>query len=191
MADAKATSDFTHELIKIVLDKGLLALVIAIAVAALNRSVEKLKSSLSWNTELLKQKLAVAGEVVAALHELNNQHEQTLGRYCMQGSANIVQDFVPALENVRANSERARLLCPPSTIEAIQQAREFAMRWMLADRRPKWLEDAGKTRNAGGNTELFVHSEEFASERRQLQGLVEAAVNRLQSEFPKALQTDH
>ena len=59
---------FAQKVYIVLLDKGLLALLIAIAVWILNRSVERLRNSLSWRNEILKEKLSQAKSIRQSSH---------------------------------------------------------------------------------------------------------------------------
>ncbi len=53
-------SDRTFELVKIILDRGILALVAVWVVWRLNRALERFKSGQAWEGELAKERLAVS-----------------------------------------------------------------------------------------------------------------------------------
>lgn len=78
--------DKNFEILKIVIDKGLLAIVVAAFAWILARSMERLKASLSWSGELLKQRMDAAKRILREMQELKQIYLQVLGSQVVEGT---------------------------------------------------------------------------------------------------------
>lgn len=63
----------------IVLEKGLLAVVVALFSWMLARSLERLKASMAWNGELLRQRMDAAKRALKGVGELEQIHIGVVG----------------------------------------------------------------------------------------------------------------
>jgi hypothetical protein len=173
---------FQQEIAITVLDKGLLALVLAIAGWWLNRSLELLKSSLSWSEGVLKEKLTVASKIMTGLNDLTSQHLNLLAAYCHDGAAKA-EDVIALKESadkVDAACDEARLLFSPHTVSAVKQARELALSVIL--KRPSWLKQVTVTTKPG---QAHDCGPDYQHEILALDKLIQGAITELQTEFPK------
>ena len=182
---------FQQDLTKIALDKGLLALVVLIAGAVFSRSLERLKSSLSWGAEVLKQKLSMARELMTQMRTLEHLHLQAIGHYCISGglSKEGFESFMQATTKLQSSTEEARLLFSPATVSAIGDTRDVAMRWLLTDSPPAGLtttstideSESGEVQFKGLSNDV---KEWLKGERDALEKSVKISIAKLQGEFP-------
>jgi hypothetical protein len=172
------------ELTLIVVDKGLLALLLLLAGAITSRSLERLKSSLSWGAEVLKQKLLIAKDAVAALEEVSDAHLQLTGSIATFGALTkeIYDRFHKACRRLEVSGKEARLLLSQSTVDMILDVRDAALRGLF---------------ELSGSGMRMVNADELAirdvppkvksareAELEFLKAAFDAAVKAIQSEFP-------
>jgi hypothetical protein len=130
---------FQRDLVKLFLQYGLLAGVLAAFTAYAARALERLKTGLGWETEMLKQSFAVASDVPNALDELAEAHRQIVGRKILKNldPEHYGAAFHSAERKVLALTSRAALVFPRDTAvrAAIEDVRNAVMtsvaRWSL------------------------------------------------------------
>jgi hypothetical protein len=66
--------DGCFDIFKIVLDKGLLALVVVLAVYLFNKSLETYKAEENWQSEIARERISAASELVDAAVQLREKH---------------------------------------------------------------------------------------------------------------------
>jgi hypothetical protein len=81
-------TDFQKDVVKILIQYGLLALFVAAFAAYASRALERLKTGLGWSSEMLKQSLLVASDVAGLLDELAESYRQLIG-------IRLLKDIVP------------------------------------------------------------------------------------------------
>lgn len=113
-------------------DKGLLAIVLAGFAWWLNRSLERLKSSLSWRNELLKECVSQAKTVLTCLNSLEAAHDQMSARIkerlpLDRFATEDWESFMTAKRQLIDAHKNARLFLSPVTIRLIEDANDRAM----------------------------------------------------------------
>lgn len=113
---------FEQSVSLVLVDKGLLALLLALAAWLFARSLERLKFSLSFGAEVLKQRLDVAKRALTALTQLEHAHLNAIGNRTIanvptSGNLNALMDatskfelFAVELSLLQASSETIALL---------------------------------------------------------------------------------
>ena len=186
-----STPDPVWSLITVVVDKGLFALLLLLAGWVASRSLERLKSSLAWGAEVLKQKLLLAKDALAAIREMSDAHLQFVGSVAIGALRPETQDrFFKACRRIEEVGQDARLLLSQSTVEAIENVRDAAMRCITpGESAAKVLSGSGaRLREEEGKATLLGFTPEVRSaqeaERKRLKAAIDAAVTALQTEFP-------
>ena len=88
------------EIFKIVLDKGLLAIVVAAFTWVLMRSLERLKASLAWSGELLKQRMESSKRTLKDMRKLDHIYLSTLGGLTVEGTGIDPRTLFDAIRSV-------------------------------------------------------------------------------------------
>jgi hypothetical protein len=180
--------DFQRDVFKTVLDKGLLAALILVAGFLLNKSIERLKSSLAWGAELLRQRMALATKLFGEIRELSDLHALNTGVRLVHGDVpqGQMHEFFAVLKRVEASLAECRLLFPISTVEAINKARGISVNWLT-----DWpAGKLGSMEEVGGEV---VRTSPDASvqkwleaERKLLNSAIDEARAAVQESFPSA-----
>jgi len=170
-------------------DKCLFAGLLILAGYLANKALERFKDSLAWGAEILRQKLSIAKDALAALSETADAHLQFCGGMFLGVVSQQVSDcFLKSIRRLEEISQEARLLLAPGTVDAIYVARSAAMRCMdgngelaqaLKKHPPHFDPATGKITGVTREAESARQAEV-----ERLQTATAAAVAALQTEFP-------
>lgn len=176
---------YEQELWKIAFDKGLLALVVVIAGFLLNRSLEKLKSSLSWGAEVLKAKMNEAKAVMTELTELTDAHLQFASTVIAFGTvpSDYAERFEKAVKALEHRQTQIRLVFEDETLKAISDVHSAALDTFqrLAGYKSPPLEPS--TRQSPLPDLTPERQKKLQSESNALRSQVSRAVSALQAEL--------
>ena len=123
--------DFSNQPWLTILDKGLLVIVLAGFAWWLERSLERLKSSLSWRNELLKERVSQAKTVLTCLNSLEAAHDTMSARIKARLPLDKFaeedwENFMTAKRQLIDAQKNARLFLLPVTIRLIEAVNDRA-----------------------------------------------------------------
>jgi hypothetical protein len=114
---------------KILLDKGLLAILVAAFTFFFSRSVERLKASLSWGAELLKQRMDAAKQVLHEARDLQRDHLAVLGGLLIERTGKPPTVLFEHFEKIEDSKTKLIMLrVEESAISALDQVLSVASR---------------------------------------------------------------
>jgi hypothetical protein len=188
----------SEKVFEIVLDKGLLALLILLAGAVFSRSLERLKSSLSWGAEVLKAKLALSRQVMTALRQLDDDHLQIAGFIAMAGELrqDIYEKFTASLKALEILTSECRLVFSTSTVDAIEAVRGEALNVLVTPRAGTITGSEASDESADSPDDLMRNL--TPESRAQLKARTDAvsdavvrAISQIRLEFPDLRGFEH
>lgn len=127
-------SQFQKRLIEIALDKLLFAAIVAALVAFLARSLERLKTSLAWDSELLKERLASAKALMNGLRGVQEAHQEAVFHaFYAAGPPRVsLEGINEAVGHLDVAIGEARLVLSEDTIKVVERARH-SVYWFLEE----------------------------------------------------------
>lgn len=122
---------YDEQLLVTLLDKGLLALLLGLLGIFAARSLEKLKGSLSWGAELMKQRLALARSLVPEVNAAKDAYLQMVLHVASCGGVfkKEYDEIVERAQKLPHLIDEARLLLSKATVKALEALhQEFVIR---------------------------------------------------------------
>jgi len=122
--------DWSQQLWLTLLDKGLLACIVVALAWFLNRSLERLKSSLSWRNEILKERLDKAKAVLLKFNNMEDAYRKLSGQIelGLPVDKDTYEDFMRSKKALFDIRREAGLVLSPGTIEQVMAVNDATTR---------------------------------------------------------------
>jgi hypothetical protein len=164
-------------------DRGVLGLLLLLAGYLVNRAIEKLKVALSWHTEILKQRMSVARELLEAFKHLQETHltlvfNRVFGRFDMELFETSRQKFL-------SQSQASQLLFSTRFLAALGEV-QYAYEAFLSSSPPPFEGEEPIELDLGIMTP--AQTKWTDTYRQNLKKAIENAIDQMRRQFPSEVK---
>lgn len=182
------TETFQLDVAKILIDKGVLGLVFLLLGAWLSHNLERLKASLSWGNELLKQRMTVGKSLLVDFKVMKSIHLNSVLPHAYNRQIANATEYFARRDLFLDHLEEARLVFPGAAVLELEQVQGAYERWLTSKTKPPIPAEELPARISAPFDPSNLSPQERAwsdAELRHLNRTIESALSRLQRSFPK------